>query len=141
MTLLLWIEGILLYLIGILGAKVFGLSFLKFNVSVLFSLIPLCIGIAAFFHLVFKVARDGIQGTVLLLILIIGMVLCSGTLIPVAYLPDVVKNMGSVMPLTFWNTYCVTMFFEQIGFAQIGVGIGIGCLEFLIGEVVAWKNT
>ena len=141
MTLLLWIQGLILYFAGCLCSKLFETSFLRFDISVLFALIPLCIGISAFFHFVYRVAREGMQGTVLLLILIIGMVLCSGAVVPTAYIPDAVKKIGSIMPLTFWEAYCVKTFFEGIGLTQVCVALEIGTLEFLIGEVVAWKNT
>lgn len=141
MTCFLWILEGVLYLSGCLIATLAESTFLVFDIRTLAYMLPQCFGVAAFFHMAYKIGKEGMQGTVLLLIATIGMVICSGAVIPVAYLPEIVGRLGTILPLTFWNHYCAETFFGTLGFGQIIVAIVIGCLEFGIGEIVTWKNT
>ncbi len=141
MTFFLWIFGTALYFAGCLISRVLEIDLLWFDSGMFGYLLPLCFGIAAFFHLIYQLGKDGMQGAVLLLLLTIGMILCSGAVIPIAYLPKIVGSIGQWLPLTFWNQYCAQALFDVIGWQEIGIGVGIGFLEYGIGELVSWRSS
>lgn len=133
MTGILWTLGILMYLLlcgatGIwsdLGVWIDGRS-----IGWMFFL---CLSIASFFHIVYTVSGGGFQGTIFLMAVNIGMILCSGAILPMAYFPDIIGKIGMYLPFHFWHEYSTGVLFGKIGILEIlaalgfsGTGIGVG---------------
>ena len=54
------------------------------------------------------------QGAVFLLSANVLMVLCSGVVIPSAYLPEWAARLGQYLPLNFLHRYCAELFFGRV---------------------------
>lgn len=99
-----------------------------------------CICIAGFFHLVYELSGNGTFGALVLLFLNVGMVICSGLIIPQAYLSETVQQLGSVMPLTLWSDFIESFLFDTVSLGQVGGIIFVSMMEVAAGAVVAWKR-
>lgn len=109
-----WLLVSAAYLFGCWGSEFFELHFLWFHGTVLLWLIPVSIGTAVYFHGVFSVFGKGMQGAVFLLSANVLMVLCSGVVIPSAYLPETIAGFGRYLPLRFLHRYCAEVFFGRL---------------------------
>jgi len=106
-----WLLAAASYLAGCLFSRWGKFDFIWFHGSVLLLLIPVSIGAAFYFHAVYSVFGKGMQGAVFLLSVNAVMVLCSGVVIPLAYLPEAVRRVGQYLPLNFLRQYCAEVFF------------------------------
>lgn len=109
-----WLLSAAAYLAGCLVSGWARSYFLWFHGTVLLWLIPAAIGTAAYFHVVFSIFGKGTQGTVFLLSANTLMLLCSGAVIPSAYLPETVARLGRYLPLNFLHKYCAELFFGRL---------------------------
>ncbi len=109
-----WLLAAASYLAGCLFSRWGKFGFLWFSGSVLLWLIPAGIGAAVYFHAVYSVFGKGMQGAVFLLSVNAVMVLCSGVVIPSAYLPEMVGKVGQYLPLNFLHQYCAEVFFGRL---------------------------
>ena len=106
-----WLLAAASYLAGCLFSRWGKFDFIWFHGSALLLLIPVSIGAAVYFHAVYSVFGKGMQGAVFLLSVNAVMVLCSGVVIPSAYLPEAVRRVGQYLPLSFLRQYCAEVFF------------------------------
>ena len=106
-----WLLAVASYLAGCLFSRWGKFDFIWFHGSALLLLIPVSIGAAFYFHAVYSVFGKGMQGAVFLLSVNAVMVLCSGVVIPLAYLPEAVRRVGQYLPLNFLRQYCAEVFF------------------------------
>ena len=106
-----WLLAVASYLAGCLLSRWGKFDFIWFHGSALLLLIPVSIGAAFYFHAVYSVFGKGMQGAVFLLSVNAVMVLCSGVVIPLAYLPEAVRRVGQYLPLNFLRQYCAEVFF------------------------------
>lgn len=106
-----WLLAAASYLAGCLFSRWGKFDFIWFHGSALLQLIPVSIGAAVYFHAVYSVFGKGMQGAVFLLSFNAVMVLCSGVVIPSAYLPEAVGRAGQYLPLSFLRQYCAEVFF------------------------------
>ncbi|MFG6363147.1 ABC transporter permease [Schaedlerella sp.] len=106
-----WLLAAASYLAGCLFSRWGKFDFIWFHGSALLLLIPVSIGAAFYFHAVYSVFGKGMQGAVFLLSVNAVMVLCSGVVIPLAYLPEAVRRVGQYLPLNFLRQYCAEVFF------------------------------
>lgn len=137
----LWILGAFLYGMSCLACHLLGSSFIWFDQTVLLALIPACMGIAVYFHLVYSLFGKGIQGAVFLLSVNSLMLLCSGAVIPAAYLPELVGKAGAYLPLNFLNQYCADMIFGTVRTEQVLAMVCWSIAGIGIGAVFSWNNT
>lgn len=96
----------------------------------------LCLSISAFLHIVYTIAGNGFQGSVLLLAINFIMILCSGSIVPTAYLPKAAAVAGEFLPLHFWQNYMRDILFDvssikdvyiACSFVAAGIGLGVWC--------------
>ena len=141
MAIVLWIIASVVYTgIGVL-AKQMEYDFADIRISIYLGAFLLCMSIAAYFHGIYSLANDSMNGTLLILVINIFMIVCSGILIPSAYLPKWAVTISKFTPFSIWNQFCnqlimgeltMNVYLQIIGISVIGVGIGMGAL---------WKNT
>ena len=106
-----WLLAVASYLAGCLLSRWGKFDFIWFHGPALLLLIPVSIRAAVYFHAVYSVFGKGMQGAVFLLSVNAVMVLCSGVVIPLAYLPEAVRRVGQYLPLNFLRQYCAEVFF------------------------------
>ena len=94
-----WLLAAASYLAGCLFSRWGKFDFIWFHGSALLLLIPVSIGAAVYFHAVYSVFGKGMQGAVFLLSVNAVMVLCSGVVIPSAYLPEAVGRAGQYLQI------------------------------------------
>ena len=141
MTNLLWLLGVIFYgVVCVISCKIEGLIF-TFDTSTLIFLIPQCFAIAAYFHMLYTVSSKNGQGAVTVFVVNIFMVLCSGTIVPAAYLPEIVGKIGRYLPLSFWNQYAAQMILGTVDIESLLVQSVIVLTATGIGVAVSWKNT
>ena len=95
---------------------------------------------AGFFHFIYELSQNGAFGALLLLFLNVGMVLCSGLMIPRAYFSETVQRIGSYLPVTFWSDFIQNVLYDTIDSKQIGILMGIIFMEISAGAVIVWKK-
>lgn len=138
---LLWLLSAGIYAAGCIISDKMKLNFLLFEWQTLLYLIPQCLAIAAYFHMLYSISGKNGQGAVVIFAVNVFMILCSGSVIPVAYLPAVAGKIGKVLPLTFWNQYAAEAVFGQINVEILLVQAAIILIATGIGAAVSWKNT
>lgn len=136
----LWSLGMVLYLLFcLLTGMLSGVGIWFAGESVL-TMFFLCISMAAYFHVVYVITGGGLQGTILLLVLDIGMILCSGTVLPAAYLPEIVSKVGSIMPINFWSGYSAGILFGEVEWKQLLTAVGFAATGIGVGVISECKN-
>lgn len=137
----LWLLNAGVYIAGCMISKSRGSAFLVFEGSTLLYLVPQCLAIAAYFHLLYVISGKSVQGGSIVLAANIFMVLCSGAVIPVSYLPEAAGRIGEYLPLNFWNQYGADIFFEKISAEALLIQAVFITAAAGIGAIVSWKNT
>ena len=138
---LLWLLSAGIYAAGCIISDKMKWNFLLFEGQTLLYLIPQCLAIAAYFHMLYSISGKSGQGAVVIFAVNIFMILCSGSVIPVAYLPAVAGKIGRFLPLAFWNQYAAEAVFGQINVEILLVQAAIVLIATGIGAAVSWKNT
>ncbi len=141
MTVTNWIVGSLLYVGICFIASRAELDLVEFDRGVLGGLFLLCFSIAAYFHAVYSVSGGGKQGTVLLLCTNFIMILCSGLLVPIAYMPQGIQQISKWMPVTYWNQYYTGLVFDQIHRGEMLPVLVLFALLGGIGVTALWKKS
>ncbi len=140
MTLTMWLVGIVLYIAGCGMTSILNYNFMHLDGRVILGLFLLCASIASYFHAIYAVTDNSLQGSVMLLIVNIIMIVCSGLLIPTAYFPDAVKSIGNFLPLNLWNRYHINLIFGEIRIKEIIQVFGLMITGTGIGAVSLWKD-
>ena len=140
MTINLWILGLLVYLGGRIVLPGEALALQPVSLGLLLGLLALCVNFGAYFHLLYSVAEKGIQGGVLLLVINLLMVLCSGLLLPTAYLPKWIVEAGKIMPLTYWQEYGLELLFGNVQMSETALLLGTALIMTGLGAFSKWKK-
>lgn len=136
----LWIVASAVYLLGYLLSEVLEIYLLNLDAGVLLGLFLLCCVMATYVNAVFVFAGSNTQGTAILLVTHIIMILGAGILVPAAYLPEIIGKIAGFMPAAGWNEYCRVLLFEgaqseDLAILAMWIGLWGG-----IGVVGLWKN-
>ncbi|MBO5460610.1 MAG: ABC transporter permease [Ruminococcus sp.] len=135
-----WILGVGGYSALCLISSLADLSLLWFEVSVLGWMWLAAAALAVYFHLVFSFFGKGFHGSVFILSVNILMILCSGAVIPSAYLPAWAATVGAYMPLNFLNQFCADMMFGTITGVEIAGIVFWILIVFGMGVFFLWKS-
>lgn len=128
--------GMLLYLLLCMLSGFWSTLGVWFSWKTAMGLGILCLSISAFLHIVYTIAGNGFQGSVLLLAINFIMLLCSGSIVPAAYLPKAAAVAGEFLPLHFWQNYMRNILFDvssikdvliACSFVAAGIGLGVWC--------------
>lgn len=136
----LWIFSIIVYLLGILLSKQMNLSLLTFDLGIFIKLIPVLFSIATYIHWTYILSGKRNQGGILLFFANLFMIICSGGIIPLAYMPKVIGSIGRYLPFSFWNQYIAKTVFENLSAKDVLVTLFISLIFILLGEVKSWKD-
>lgn len=135
MSFLLYLLSLFLYGAGLFLTRMTPLQLFYWTPDVLLSMFLLCITISAYFYMIYGLCDNGIQGASVLFAVNAAMILISGLILPLAYLPKGVQYLGNVMPLHIWSEYARECLFEYVQPISImwlliitGVELGIGGL-------------
>lgn len=137
----LWLLGAGIYAAACFILNQMGKSFLIFDAMTLVYLIPQCLAIAAYFHMLYMLSGKSGQGAVVVFSANIFMILCSGAIVPVSYLPEIAGRIGTYLPLNFWNQYGAETFFGEMSTGLLLVQAAFIAVVAGIGAMAAWKNT
>lgn len=136
----LWILAAGCYLSGIGVLQAMGMREMGIDGAVFWKMVPLCFGMAAYFAMMYALAGRGMQGNLLLLCVNVLMIVCSGTVVPSAYLPGAVGSVGKWLPLNLFHGYSAEMLFGRLEVRQV-LGMMIWILAAGgIGVLVTWKR-
>ena len=101
----------------------------------------LCLSLATYIHAVYSLCQSGYQGTTILLMTYVIMVIGSGIIVPITYLPDFFAGLAKFMPAYQWNQMCQKIIFDEMN----GMDITMLLLQIAfwlgIGVIGTWKNT
>lgn len=140
-TLQLWMIVTVVYLISYIISEKLQLYFVYFEGYTIGGFVFVCLALATFIHAVYTLCQSGYQGTTVLLMTYVIMVIGSGIIVPITYLPDFFAGLSKIMPAYHWNQMCQTIIFDEIN----GIDITIWLLQIAfwlgIGVVGTWKNT
>lgn len=109
-------------LLGVISAAVvthvLGNSFLFWEIRMIPGLFFLCLAFAVWYHVIYMLADQSMTGTLVLLAVEVLVVLGSGLLIPVDYLPEFMQVAGKYLPLYQWNQFSLNLLFGYADFSQ-----------------------
>ena len=140
MTICLWFIWVAGYTGCCIVSNVFELDILWWESMQLVYGFFLCLSVAAFYHFMYALAGGGMQSRILILFVNIGMLLCSGVIIPSSYLGTVVQRLGEWMPLSVWNEYVQRFMFGELTMELLVALFFVTSIEFIVGAVVTWKD-
>lgn len=113
MTGILWMTGTAIYSIACIVCHALESTVILFDWTSLFWMILICMAVSVYFNIVYTVFGDGLTAPVFLLTVNMLMIVCSGAVIPVSYLPLAVEKISSFMPFNHLNRYCSQMLFHS----------------------------
>ena len=109
----------LYYLAGCVLTYVFDLDLLYWDKWILPGLYLLCLVFAACYHVVYAFTGDSFTGVLVLMAVELILVLQSGILIPLSYLPEAIAQIGRLLPLYQWNIYNMNLLFGACSFRNV----------------------
>ena len=140
-TLQLWVIITAVYLISYIISEKFQLYFVYFEGYAIVVFLLLCLSLATYIHAVYSLCQSGYQGTTILLMTYVIMVIGSGIIVPIIYLPDFFAGLAKFMPAYQWNQMCQKIIFDEMN----GMDITMLLLQIAfwlgIGVIGTWKNT
>ena len=140
MTVILWIIMLLYYLAGFVVSSILKFDFLEINMVAVFGMLLVALTIASFIHLVLSIAGRSEYSYGILIAIDIFMILCSGLVVPLAYYPDFLQKIGSLMPLTMWNELVLRLLFDEAGAGILAVAAVFAFIQFMIGTVILCRK-
>ncbi len=140
MTVNLWGFGLLMYIGGRIIFPGEDLALQVLSPGLVLGLLVLCLNFGAYFHLLYSLADEGIQGGVLLLAVNLLMIICSGLLLPAAYLPKWMAAAGKALPLTWWQEYGLELLFADVRFSKTALLLGTALMMTGLGAFSKWRK-
>lgn len=135
----LWFTGILIYSVGCICSRISDFQPVFWNgTAVAFLGIP-TLSIAVHHHMIYAVAGKS-GGPLFLFLTDLLMMLCSGLVIPVAYLPSYVAAVSGILPLTWWYGLCLQIFYGTVTGTRIVWMVLLILVEAGIGTWGLWKK-
>lgn len=139
MTIILWLVGAAVYIAGNFLWEALDVDYFRVDFYFLIGLVPLCLSIAMYFHIIYSACNSGMQAVFVLLAFNAAMIICSGAVLPSAYLPKPAAAAGIFMPLGCWSEFTAdTAFGDGVMYFKL---IWVIVAELSIGALISWKNT
>lgn len=141
MTLLLWLQALILYYGAYMITRVFHIPMLLSDGIIVCGLFLLAFSIACFFHFIYAVAGGDISGCVLLFAIILFMILVSGIWIPGNYMPKILQSISGFVPLKWWETFALQVFYGEWPGRHALLLCVVSTVTAIVGGGVLCKNT
>lgn len=136
----LWFLGAFLYGAGCVCSRISDLQPVFWHEENLFWLGLPTLSIAAHHHMIYAMMGRSNRGSLVLFLTDLVMALCSGLIVPVAYLPFPVAVISGGLPLTWWSGLCLQIFYGNVtGMRILGMLLLI-VVEAGIGTWILWKK-
>lgn len=129
----------LVYGVGCIASETLDVYFISFQWSGVLGLLFLALSFGVHFHLIYVLGNDK-TGALMLLITSILMVLCTGLVIPFAYLPGLAQLVGEMAPLYGWSLLAQESLFGEVGSTVIGLPLVWMMVELAMGVYFSWKK-
>lgn len=140
MSVLLWIFAVLVLVAGIIISKCTGFNAIGTRFSSFPGIFVLCFSFSCFFNMIYTIFGKSSYGTIILLLIEIVMVSCSGLIIPLSYMPDTISKFKSIILVNGWMEYGLNLLFGSVTMNNL-IFIFISIIMCLIvGVSVKWKN-
>ncbi len=111
----LWVSAAAIYGGGCLLCLVFHTSFMSWQWSTVLMLGMVAIGVASYFHLIYSWFGNSEKSGMILFVLNLLMLLFSGAVLPVSYMPDLIEKIYKAFPLTIWWRLMGNGIFQSVG--------------------------
>lgn len=136
----LWILAAAVCLAGTAAGKMAGIRGSGVDSAIFLALVPLCFGIASYFAMVYEAAGRGMQGNIILLGCNVLMIVCSGSVVPSAYLPKLIGTIGKWLPLNLFHRYSAAMLAGHVETRQLVCMAVWVAAAAGIGVLITWKR-
>jgi hypothetical protein len=136
MTLLIWIQALVLYLLAYGISRIFSINLLLLDGFVPAGLLVLSFSMACFFHLIYAIFGGESAGCVGLLAVNFCMVLASGLLVPVSYLPPAVQKIAAFLPLYRWDILTLHTFFAESSHSELVLITAVSVCAAIAGSLI-----
>lgn len=140
MALYIFVELLVCYVIGCKVSRYVDSSFLMPDGWTVLGFLPLAIAMAAFFHMVYSLAKDQSKGSILLLVVNVMMLVCAGGILPVALLPLWVQKIAGYLPFGFWMDYLEKVLYGKAFSAELWIELAMAAVFFVVGVIGTWKK-
>lgn len=116
MSSMLWIFFLIFYIGGCLITFFGGWTIVYWSMEIVLGAFFLCVALACIFHGIYACCGDVGAGTVIVLLAQLWMILGSGMLIPMDFMPLPMQKIGVHMHLTAWSNYLMSLLYDYEGF-------------------------
>ena len=111
---LIWIVASLTYVFGCVITDLFYLNLVYWDVLVFVKIIPICIILAVVYNSIYTMCRDVKTATVVILLFILWIVVGSGIIVPIDFLPTVLQKIQSILHTTFVNKMILEIIYGNV---------------------------
>jgi hypothetical protein len=140
MTLLTWIWAVLLYgAASVTGNWLPQIGF-DFRIGTCLALFPVAFSMSCFFFLVYQAGRNAASSALFLFYGNALMILLSGCVLPVLYLPEQLQKIGACLPLAMWREYLMEILLHGGAGSSWSVPYEMALLFLVTGGVFCWKK-
>lgn len=141
MGFLLWIGFLSIYALGCIVTYYGVFTIAYWSVEVLAGAFLFCLLIACVFHGMYALFGDERTGTIAVLLLEMILILGSGMLVPVSFLPDIMQDLCNFIHMDVWIRLLLRLLYMGPDL-KLFLIIGIyGLVMFCLGVFGLWKHT
>lgn len=140
-TSILWVIAMGICMITAVFSETQGNGFLILDGTGCAELALLCFSISGFIHLCYQYLPGNSHSVVWFLIISLIMILCSGILLPLSYLPKWIQPVGAVLPFNLWEDFMGRVLFTGCSTAHVIRLLVYTAVEFGIGALAIWKRS
>lgn len=141
MGLMLWLLGMCFLAAAVAVFHILDIRFFMMDHVTAGGMLLISFSAAAVYHVLYVFGRTA--GGILVFFLNMWMILCSGILVPVSYLPQAVQKTAQCCPMTYWQQHTLELLFGQPGWQSAAVEVGIILAGILLGALRmenVWKR-
>lgn len=140
-TSVLWVLAVGICLIAAVISDVQGTGFLVLDGADYAELALLCLSVTGFIHLCYQFLPGNSHSVIWFLIMSLIMILCSGILLPLSYLPKWIQPVGKVLPFQVWSGFMGRTLFDGSGTEGVLRLLEYTVVEYGIGALAIWKRS
>lgn len=138
---MLWLVFLIVYAAGCVCSAYGGSAIVFWDPQVLAGAFLLCMSLACVFHGIYACSGEACTGTVVVFLLELWMVIGSGMLIPMDFLPEMMQKLCRGMHMDVWSRYLLVLLYEGFDRSAAGI-IGLYAVGmFGLGVFGLWKRT